>query len=66
LTAETSQQNDGPKAKPPQSNKAIKYLIALSILGAGAVVYSDEIKHAYHAAGRSGRVVGTLAVCINE
>ncbi|KAJ5655496.1 hypothetical protein N7507_007446 [Penicillium longicatenatum] len=66
LTAETSQQNDGPKAKPPQSNKAIKYLTALIILGAGAVVYSDEIKHAYHAAGRSGRVVGTLAVCIND
>jgi len=67
LTAETnSQQNNSPKVKQPQSKKAIGYLISLGLLGAGAVVYSDEIKHAYHAAGRSGRVVGTLAVCINE
>lgn len=44
----------------------LKYLIVLGVLGVGAVVFSDEIQHAYRAAARSGRVVGTLAVCINE
>ncbi|KAJ5889865.1 hypothetical protein N7504_010675 [Penicillium tannophilum] len=67
LTAETnSQQNNGPKVKPPRSRKVIGYLIALGVLGAGAVVYSDQIKHGYQAARRSGRVVGTLALCIND
>ena len=46
--------------------KVVKYLIALGIVGLGAVAYFDELKHAYGAARRSGRVVGTLAVCINE
>lgn len=46
--------------------KAIKYLVVLSVLGLGAVVFSDQYMHAYRAAARSGRVVGTLAVCINE
>lgn len=67
LTAETnSQQNNGPKVKPARSRKVIVYLIALGVLGAGAVAYSDQIKHGYQAARRSGRVVGTLALCINE
>ncbi|KAJ5934766.1 hypothetical protein N7466_004313 [Penicillium verhagenii] len=67
LTAETnSQQKNGPKDKPPKSRKAIVYLVALGAIGVGGVVYSHEIKHAYQAAGRSGRVVGTLAVCIND
>ncbi|KAJ5745428.1 hypothetical protein N7520_010610 [Penicillium odoratum] len=65
LSAETHQ-NNGPKVKPPKSRKALVYLIALGLLGVGGVVYSHEIKHAYYAAGRSGRVVSTLAVCIND
>lgn len=44
----------------------LKYLIVLGVLGVGAVTFSDEFQHAYRAAARSGRVVGTLAVCINE
>lgn len=50
----------------PSQGRLIKYLVVLGVLGVGAVATSDEIKHAYRAAARSGRVVGTLAVCINE
>lgn len=46
--------------------RPLKYLIALGVLGVGTIVFYDEIQHAYRAAARSGRVVGTLAVCINE
>lgn len=46
--------------------KGIRYLIVLGVLSVGAFAFSDEIQHAYRAAARSGRVVGTLAVCINE
>ncbi|KAL1968785.1 hypothetical protein VTN77DRAFT_1146 [Rasamsonia byssochlamydoides] len=35
-------------------------------LGVAALTFSDEIKHAYAAAARTGRVVSTLAVCIND
>lgn len=60
-------ENNGSDSNPGQSQRrVIKYLLLLGILGVGAVVYSDELKHAYGAARRSGRVGGTLAVCINE
>lgn len=64
FSAET-QSNGGQSANTGQT-KLIKYLVALGVLGVGAAFFSNEIKHAYHAARRSGRVVGTLAVCINE
>lgn len=35
-------------------------------LGVGAIVFTDEVKHAYLGVQRSGRVMGTLAVCIND
>lgn len=35
-------------------------------LGASTLAFGDDIKHAYGAAERSGRVASTLAVCINE
>src|SRR5450432_4038927 len=35
-------------------------------VGVGALALSDDVKHGYNAVCRSGRVVGTLAVCINE
>lgn len=55
------------KASPAQRNY-VKYLVILGLLGAGAgaFAFSDNVQHVYGAAQRSGRVVGTLAVCINE
>ncbi|CAL5873901.1 uncharacterized protein PFLUO_LOCUS8184 [Penicillium psychrofluorescens] len=46
--------------------KTVKYLVIVGLLGLGALAFSDQAKHAYRAAERSGRVVGTLAVCIND
>lgn len=53
------------KSSPAQRNY-VKYLVVLGLLGVGAFAFSDNVKHIYGAARRSGRVVGTLAVCINE
>lgn len=68
LSAEgKSQENSGAGSKPAQSqSKGLKYLIVLGVLGVVGAVYHKEITHGYRAAKRSGRVVGTLAVCINE
>lgn len=60
-SAETKQAKSAPSQRKP-----IALLIVLGLLGVGAAVYSEELKHGYGAARRSGRVVGTLAVCINE
>jgi aarF domain-containing kinase len=35
-------------------------------LGAAAVTFADDVKHGYEAAERTGRVVSTLFVNINE
>ncbi|KAJ5570886.1 hypothetical protein N7535_004546 [Penicillium sp. DV-2018c] len=52
---------------PNGSQRSIlKWFIIGSILGLGAVTFSDQAQHAYQAAQRSGRVVGALAVCIND
>jgi aarF domain-containing kinase len=44
------------------------YLAAAGVAGAGAgaLAFSDNIKHGYEAAERSGRVVSCLAVNMNE
>lgn len=65
---ENGTNNEGVKPKPvqSQSRKPIALLVVLGLLAVGAAVYSEELKHGYGAARRSGRVVGTLAVCINE
>lgn len=46
--------------------KTIKYVVIGGTLLVGAVVFSDDVQHLYRAAARTGRVVGALAVCINE
>jgi aarF domain-containing kinase len=65
-----AEKNPGNKTRSSGSSqgqrKAIRYFVVLGVLGIGAVVFSDQYMHAYRAAARSGRVVGTLAVCINE
>jgi aarF domain-containing kinase len=39
---------------------------ALGVTATAAVAFGDDVRHAYGAFERTGRVVGTLAVCINE
>ncbi|KAH8428799.1 ABC1 kinase family protein [Aspergillus melleus] len=46
--------------------RLVKYAIIGGTLVVGAVVFSDDAQHIYRAAQRTGRVVGTLAVCIND
>ncbi|KAI9779793.1 MAG: hypothetical protein M1816_003329 [Peltula sp. TS41687] len=40
--------------------------VSAGTLAVGAFAFSDDIKHAYAAALRSGRVLTTLALCIND
>lgn len=61
-----SEKKTGDSSQSKGQRKTIKYLAVFGVLGLGAVVFSDQYMHAYRAAARSGRVVGTLAVCINE
>lgn len=66
--------SSGPAAQGPGAGqsqgrgnkKALKYAIVGGVLGVGVIVYWDEVQHLYRAAARTGRVVGALAVCINE
>ncbi|KAL4921194.1 ABC1 family-domain-containing protein [Aspergillus aurantiobrunneus] len=44
----------------------IKYGIIGGATVVGAVTFSEDARHIYRAAERTGRVVGTLAVCIND
>jgi aarF domain-containing kinase len=37
-----------------------------TLAAAVGIGIADDVKHAYSAARRTGRVVGTLAVCIND
>ncbi|KAJ5811059.1 hypothetical protein N7447_010575 [Penicillium robsamsonii] len=68
LSAETkSQHKSESKSNLNASQRsAIKWFLIGSILGLGAVTFSDQAQHAFQAAKRSGRVVGALAVCIND
>ncbi|KAJ5445145.1 hypothetical protein N7491_001227 [Penicillium cf. griseofulvum] len=62
-----SQHTSGSKSNSNESQRSvIKWFLIGSIFGLGAVTFSDQAQHAFQAAKRSGRVVGTLAVCIND
>lgn len=50
---------------PPRRNRVL-LAAATGTLGIGALAFTDDIKHSYKAAERTGRVVSTLAVCIND
>ncbi|KAL4878591.1 ABC1 family-domain-containing protein [Aspergillus karnatakaensis] len=56
----------GKQSDARPGNRWIKYGVAGGIIVVGAVAFSDDVKHYYRAAERTGRVVGTLAVCIND
>ncbi|KAE8323329.1 ABC1 family-domain-containing protein [Aspergillus sergii] len=46
--------------------KVITYTVVGGTIVIGVVAFSDNVQHLYRAAARTGRVVGTLAVCIND
>jgi hypothetical protein len=46
--------------------KAVYWAAAGGSLGGSLLFFGDDIKHGWHAAERTGRVVSTLAVNINE
>ncbi|KAB8241983.1 putative ubiquinone biosynthesis protein [Aspergillus flavus] len=46
--------------------KVITYTVVGGTIVIGVVAFSDNAQHLYRAAARTGRVVGTLAVCIND
>jgi aarF domain-containing kinase len=54
--------------KSARSRKRGTVLVAAAggALGVTAVAFTDDVRHAYEAVERTGRVVSTLAVCINE
>jgi aarF domain-containing kinase len=51
------------KAKP---TKAVRIAATSGTLAGSLLFFTDEIKYGYDAAERTGRVMTTLAVCINE
>jgi aarF domain-containing kinase len=50
----------------PRRKGRVVLAAAGGALGVTAVAFTDDVKHAYGAIERSGRVASTLAVCINE
>lgn len=54
--------------KSAKSKRRGRILVAASggALGVTAVAFTDDVRHAYEAVERTGRVVSTLTVCINE
>lgn len=57
----------GPEARP-RSKRGRRILLASTggVVAASVVAFSDDAKHAVTAVQRTGRVVSTLAVCIND
>ncbi len=53
--------------KLPRSRRRRNVILAASgAAGVGVLAFTDDVKHAYLAFERTGRVMGTLAVCMNE
>lgn len=52
-------------AKPRRKGRVVA-AAAVGGLGVTGLAFGDDVKHAYKAVERSGRVVSTLAVNINE
>ena len=50
----------------PRRKVRVLAAAALGGVGASTLAFGDDVKHAYGAVERSGRVASTLAVCINE
>ncbi|PYH95132.1 ABC1-domain-containing protein [Aspergillus ellipticus CBS 707.79] len=67
LESAQSEHHDRNQSGSGQSrSKVLKYAVIGGTIVVGAVVFSDQAQHLYRAAARTGRVVGALAVCIND
>jgi len=60
----TSKAGSGTVYTPRRKNVALA--AASGTLGASVALFTDDVKHGYMAVERSGRVLTTLAVCMNE
>lgn len=50
----------------PKKRGRILLAATTGTLGVTALAFGDDVKHTYKAVERTGRVLGTLAVCIND
>ena len=66
LVSGTEQGESREKTNTGSQSRLVKWLVVAGVIGVGAFAFSEQAGHAFGAAKRSGRVVGTLAVCINE
>ena len=55
-----------PRTRSRLGVRRVVVFAAAGGIGAGALAFTDDIKHGYAAVERSGRVVSTLFICINE
>jgi hypothetical protein len=56
----------GSKPKPKRRRRLLIAGVSGSLIIAGAVAFNDEARHVAVAVQRTGRVIGTLIVCVNE
>ncbi|KAI9813878.1 MAG: hypothetical protein M1826_002365 [Phylliscum demangeonii] len=56
----------GLPTKPRGKRRRLVLAGSAAALTAGAFAYGDELQYAYGAAARSGRVLTTLALCVND
>ncbi|KAF7589663.1 hypothetical protein BBP40_003997 [Aspergillus hancockii] len=63
---EKANDDGGKQSGSGRSRRVITYTVIGGTIVIGAVGFSDNFKHLHRAAVRTGRVVGTLAVCIND
>jgi aarF domain-containing kinase len=54
------------KEGKPRRKGRVVLAAATGTLVLSGLAFQDEVKHAYKAVERTGRVAGTLALCINE
>ncbi|PMD27315.1 ABC1 family protein-like protein [Hyaloscypha hepaticicola] len=66
--SESKTYGNGSQSAKSKSKKRRRVVFAAAggALGVTAVALTDDVKHTYRAAERTGRVVSTLAVCIND
>lgn len=66
--SESKTYGNGSQSAKSKSKKRGRVVFAAAggAMGVTAVTLTDDVKHTYRAAERTGRVVSTLAVCINE